>query len=75
MQDGFTVILVGRRRTLGSAYITFDNVRVPGENPLREGSLDILVMSGMLRESFSKNCGSDTARDAVQVFGGREQII
>ncbi|PPQ69162.1 hypothetical protein CVT26_003536 [Gymnopilus dilepis] len=142
-EDGFTVILVERgpgvetkqiktsySTTAGTAYITFDNVRVPVGNTLGEEGGGIFVilrwttqrkvfgkplhsqavirakLAGMiaraesvqnwlenityqmcnmsyrqqagtlagpiaLLKSYSTSCGQDTARDAVQIFGGR----
>ncbi|KAG6918633.1 hypothetical protein DXG01_012752 [Tephrocybe rancida] len=138
-QDGFTVILVERgpgvetkqiktsySTTAGTAYITFDDVRVPVGNTLGEEGGGIFVMlsnfnherwvmccasarsqRGIIEEclkwttqrkvfgkplhsqasyrqqasklagqiaflkSYSTACGQETARDAVQIFGGR----
>ncbi|PFH53078.1 hypothetical protein AMATHDRAFT_55449 [Amanita thiersii Skay4041] len=78
-EDGFTVILVERgpgvetkqiktsySSTAGTAYITFDNVKVPVENTLgEEGGGIFVILSNFNHERWVMCCGSARGQRAV----------
>lgn len=82
-EDGFTVILVERGPGLetkpiktaysasaGTAYITFDNVKVPVENTLgEEGAGLFVILSNFNHERFIMCCSiAQTQRRAGEAF-------
>ncbi|KZV68187.1 acyl-CoA dehydrogenase NM domain-like protein [Peniophora sp. CONT] len=78
-EDGFTVILVERSEgletksiktsyspTAGTAFVTFDNVKVPVENTLGEEGMGIYVMlSNFNHERWVMCCNSVSAQRAI----------